>query len=217
MGFFEHILEPVGAFVINVISTFGYWGIVVCMAIESACIPLPSEIIMPFSGYLVSTGRFDLWLAGLAGAFGCLVGSIVAYAVGYWGGRPFVERYGKWVLISSRELEWADRWFAKYGGAAVFFSRLLPIIRTFISLPAGIARMPFIRFCVYSFVGSFPWCLGLAYVGFVMGENWTALREHFHKFDIVIAVVLIAGFAVWVYIHFKHIRRNKGKEAGTSD
>ena len=217
MGFFEYILEPIGAFVINVISALGYWGIVVCMAIESACIPLPSEIIMPFSGYLVSTGRFDLWLAGLAGAFGCLVGSIVAYAVGYWGGRPFVERYGKWVLISSRELEWADRWFAKYGGAAVFFSRLLPIIRTFISLPAGIARMPFIRFCVYSFVGSFPWCLGLAYVGFVMGENWTALREHFHKFDIVIAVVLIAGFVVWVYLHFKHRRRNKGSEAGTSD
>jgi membrane protein DedA with SNARE-associated domain len=216
MGFFEHILEPIGAFVVNVISTLGYWGIVVCMAIESACIPLPSEIIMPFSGYLVSTGRFDLWLAGLAGAFGCLVGSIIAYAAGYWGGRPFVERYGKWVLISPRELEWADRWFAKYGGAAVFFSRLLPIIRTFISLPAGVARMPFIRFCIYSFVGSFPWCLGLAYVGFVMGENWTALREYFHKFDIVIAAVLIAGFVVWVYLHFKHLRRNKGVKAGNS-
>jgi membrane protein DedA with SNARE-associated domain len=215
MGFFEHILEPIGAFVVNVISTLGYWGIVLCMAVESACVPLPSEIIMPFSGSLVSTGRFNLWLTGLAGAFGCLVGSIVAYAVGYWGGRPLVERYGKWVLISKRELEWADRWFAKYGGAAVFFSRLLPIIRTFISLPAGIARMPFIRFCIYSFVGSFPWCLGLAYVGFVMGENWTAIREYFHKFDIVIAAALIAGIVVWVYLHFKHIRGNNRGEAGT--
>jgi membrane protein DedA with SNARE-associated domain len=213
MGFFEHILEPVGAFVINTISTLGYWGVVICMAIESACIPLPSEIIMPFSGYLVSTGQFNLWLTGLAGAVGCLVGSVVAYAVGYWGGRPFVERYGKWVLISPRELEWADRWFERYGGAAVFFSRLLPIIRTFISLPAGIARMPFIKFCVYSFVGSFPWCLGLTYVGFVMGENWTSLRKYFHKFDIVIAAVLIAGFAVWVYLHFKHLRRNTRDEA----
>jgi membrane protein DedA with SNARE-associated domain len=215
MGFFEHILEPIGAFVVNVISALGYWGIVLCMAVESACIPLPSEIIMPFSGSLVSAGRFDLWLTGLAGAVGCLIGSIAAYAVGYWGGRPLVERYGKWVLISRRELEWADRWFAKYGGAAVFFSRLLPIIRTFISLPAGIARMPFIRFCVYSFVGSFPWCLGLAYVGFLMGENWTAIRGYFHKFDVVIAAALIAGIVAWVYLHFKHIRRNNRGEAGT--
>jgi len=124
VNLFEAIIEPIGAWIINVISTLGYAGVALCMAIESACIPLPSDIIMPFAGSLVATGRFNLWLVSLAGAFGCLVGSIVAYAVGYWGGRPFVERWGKWVLVSHRELAWADRVFSKYGSATVFVTRL---------------------------------------------------------------------------------------------
>jgi len=213
MNLFDAVIEPVGAWVMNVISTLGYAGVVVCMAIESACIPLPSEIIMPFSGSLVATGRFDLWLVSLAGAFGCLVGSVVAYAVGYYGGRPFIERWGKWILLSERELAWADRLFNKYGSPTVFIARLLPVIRTFISLPAGIARMPFGRFCLYTFVGSFPWCLALAYVGLAMGERWPELRYYFHKFDVVIGVVILAGVVAWVYLHFSYVRKRKKAKA----
>ncbi|UCH78501.1 MAG: DedA family protein [Candidatus Coatesbacteria bacterium] len=219
MNLFDTIIEPIGAWVMNVISTLGYAGVVVCMAIESACIPLPSEIIMPFSGSLVATGRFDLWLASLAGAFGCLVGSIVAYVAGYYGGRPFIEKYGKWILLSERELAWADWLFTKYGSATVFVTRLLPVIRTFISLPAGIARMHFGKFCIYTFVGSFPWCLALAYVGLKMGENWREIRHYFHKFDVVIGVVLLLGVVAWIYLHVSHVRKNRRKkaEAASSD
>ena len=218
MNLFDAIIEPVGAWVMNVISTLGYAGVVVCMAIESACIPLPSEIIMPFAGSLVATGRFDLWLVSLAGAFGCLVGSVVAYAVGYYGGRPFIQRWGKWILLSERELAWADRLFNKYGSPTVFIARLLPVIRTFISLPAGIARMPFGRFCLYSFVGSFPWCLALAYVGLKMGERWHEIRGYFHKFDLVIGIVILIGIVAWLYLHFSHVRRRKARaEAAGGD
>jgi membrane protein DedA with SNARE-associated domain len=214
MNIFDAIIEPVGAWVMNVISTLGYAGVVVCMAIESACIPLPSEIIMPFSGSLVATGRFDLWLVSLAGAFGCLVGSVAAYAAGYYGGRPFIERWGKWILLSERELAWADGLFAKYGSITVFVARLLPVIRTFISLPAGIARMHFGKFCLYSLVGSFPWCLFLAYVGLKMGERWPELRHYFHKFDIVIGVIILVAIAAWLYLHVSHIRKTRNANAG---
>src|SRR3970282_2521905 len=135
------LLSLVSQFILSVISAAGYLGIVFLMAIESACIPLPSEIIMPFSGYLVGQGRFTLWGVALAGAIGCNVGSIVAYYVGAWGGRPFLERYGRYLLITVRDLEWADRWFARYGEATVFFARLLPVTRPFIALPAGISLM----------------------------------------------------------------------------
>jgi membrane protein DedA with SNARE-associated domain len=209
MNLFEAIIEPVGAWVIHVISALGYAGVVICMAIESACIPLPSEIIMPFSGSLVAAGRFNLWLVSLAGAFGCLVGSVAAYAAGYWGGRPFIERWGKWILLSARELAWADRLFARYGSATVFVTRLLPVVRTFISLPAGIARMPFGRFCLYTFVGSFPWCLALAYVGLKLGERWQEIRVYMHRFDVAIGVLILVGVATWLYLHFSHVRKNR--------
>lgn len=199
----EAILEPIAQWVINLISHTGYWGIILAMAIESACIPLPSEIIMPFSGYLVSTGRFGLWGVSFAGAFGCLVGSIVAYWVGVWGGRPFLSRYGKYILISHRDLGTADRWFSKYGDWAIFFSRLLPVIRTFISLPAGIARMNFIKFMIYTFLGSLPWCLALAYIGKILGENWAEIRTYFHKADLFIAILVLIAVAFFIYRHLK--------------
>src|SRR5207302_1316298 len=147
------IIEILSAFIIATISTLGYAGIVLLMAIESACIPLPSEIIMPFSGYLVYTGRFNIWLVSVAGAFGCVVGSLVAYWVGMYGGRPFIEKYGRYVLISHHDLNLADRWFARYGEVIVFASRLLPVVRTFIAFPAGVARMNLTRFTVYTFLG----------------------------------------------------------------
>ena len=177
----ETVITLLSRFVINTISSLGYAGILVTMAIESACIPLPSEIIMPFSGYLVTTGQFTMLGVTLAGALGNVIGSIAAYYDGVWGGRPFVERYGPYVLLSRRDLDIADRWFARYGEAAVFVSRLLPVVRTFISLPAGIARMNFPRF------------------GVAMGERWDQLREYFHEFDIVIglALALAVGYFLW--------------------
>lgn len=198
------ILEALSRFVIYVINMGGYPGIVLLMGIESACIPLPSEIIMPFSGYLVYTGRFNLWWVATAGAIGCNVGSIVAYWVGYYGGRPLVERYGRYVLISRHDLELADRWFARYGQATVFFSRLLPVIRTFIALPAGVVRMDFWKFNVYTFLGSFPWCLGLAWAGLKLGEHWDGLRGYFHKFDVVIGAFLALGVAWFLWSHLKN-------------
>lgn len=205
------VLEALSRFIIHVISAMGYPGIVLLMAIESACIPLPSEIIMPFAGYLVYTGRFNLWWAGVAGALGCNVGSIAAYWVGYHGGRPLVERYGRYVLISRHDLETADRWFARYGQAAVFFSRLLPVIRTFIALPAGVMRMEFWKFNLYTFLGSLPWCLGLAYAGLKLGEHWSSLREYFHKFDFVIGALLLLGLAWFLWTH---LRQRVGENAG---
>jgi membrane protein DedA with SNARE-associated domain len=202
-------IELLATWIISAISSMGYFGIVFLMGIESACIPLPSEVIMPFSGYLVTTGRFNLWLVGLAGAVGCVWGSIVAYFAGQWGGRPLIERYGKYVLISPHDLERADRLFQRYGEVIVFVSRLLPIVRTFISFPAGVARMHFGRFVLYTFVGSFPWCLALAWIGQIMGENWTHLRDYWHKFDFIIGVLVIAAVAVYIWHHIKpFVRRN---------
>jgi membrane protein DedA with SNARE-associated domain len=203
LGLVEKILAPIAAWIIAVISTLGYGGIVLTMAIESACIPLPSEIIMPFSGYLVSAGRFNLWLVGIAGAIGCVVGSVAAYWVGIKGGRPFLEKYGKYVLISHHDLDNADRFFRKYGDWSIFISRLLPVIRTFISLPAGIAKMRFGRFVLLTFLGSLPWCLALAYVGKVMGENWEEIKIYFRKADIAIGILIVIAVVLFLYRHLK--------------
>ncbi len=199
----EAILKPVGAWIVSQISALGYAGVVAMMTIESACIPLPSEIIMPFSGYLVYTGRFNLHLASLAGALGCAIGSVIAYYLGMYGGRPFVERYGRYVLIRKGDIDRADRLFDKYGEPIVFVSRLLPVIRTFISFPAGVSRMRFGRFLVYSFVGSVPWCYFLAYIGMVLGRNWNSIRTYFHGADIAIGILLGIAILIWVYHHLK--------------
>ena len=200
------ILTIISIFIIDTISSTGYLGIVILMAIESACIPLPSEVIMPFSGYLVTMKRFSLIGTGLAGAFGCVVGSVAAYYVGMYGGRPLIERYGKYILISHKDLDIADRWFLRYGDAVIFFSRLLPVIRTFISFPAGVARMNMVKFVTYTFVGSFPWCLGLAYIGMTLGKNWETIKVYFHRFDYLIGAVILLGIGIFLW---KHLKRNR--------
>lgn len=197
----EHVIQLVAGWVKDQICALGYPGVIAMMAIESACIPLPSEIIMPFSGFLVYEGVFNLHLASLSGALGCAVGSAVAYYAGAYGGRPFLEKYGRYVLIRKSDMDRADRWFERYGEPIVFISRLLPVVRTFISFPAGVSRMHFGRFLVYSFVGSVPWCYFLTYVGKVLGENWQSIRSYFHGADIVIIAVLGLGFAIWLYHH----------------
>ncbi|MEZ0171169.1 DedA family protein [Microvirga sp. TS319] len=198
----EHVVTALASWIVSVISAAGYLGVVALMAIESACIPLPSEIIMPFAGSLVAAGRFNLIGVATAGAIGCNVGSTVAYLIGAWGGRNAVERWGRYVLIRPGEIQRAERFFARFGSMAVFVGRLLPIIRTFIALPAGIGRMPMLKFQVYTFLGSWPWCLALAYVGARLGERWNsdpALRSLFHKFDLVVGIALLVpvGWFVW--------------------
>jgi membrane protein DedA with SNARE-associated domain len=215
------IIEILSTFIIAVISTLGYAGVVLLMAIESACIPLPSEVIMPFSGYLVYTGRFNLWLVAIAGAVGCVLGSLVAYWVGLRGGRPLIEKYGRYVLISHHDLDIADRWFAKYGEIIVFASRLLPVIRTFIAFPAGVARMNLKRFVIYTFAGSLPWCFALAYVGQKLGEQWDkneSLKSLFHRFDFVIGLLAVIVIAWWIWRHVKNSRLHKSsaQERNTS-
>lgn len=198
------ILGTIGGWIVGVISAMGYGGVVFLMAIESANIPLPSEIIMPFSGFLVSRGELNLWLVGLAGAVGCVVGSAFSYWLGFWGGRPLVTKYGKYILISHHDLDLADRWFRKRGEITIFVGRLLPVVRTFISFPAGISRMNFARFLLYSFLGSLPWCLALALIGQKMGENWENLRSYFHKFDYIILVLILAGLVWWIWRHLSN-------------
>lgn len=203
----ENLLALVAGAAVATISSLGYLGIVLLMAIESACIPLPSEIIMPFSGYLVSTGRFDLLLVATAGAIGCNLGSTIAYAVGYYGGRPLVEKWGRYILMSRRDLDTVDRFFARFGSITVFVCRLLPVVRTFIALPAGVARMPQAKFQLYTFAGSWPWCFALAYVGEQLGTRWNndpELRAIFHRFDIVIVGALALLAVIYVARHWRH-------------
>ncbi len=200
----ETILGALANFIINVIKSTGYFGVAGLMAIESANIPLPSEIIMPFSGYLASQGVLTVWWAGVAGAVGCVIGSVLSYWLGFWGGRPLVEKYGKYILVSKHDIQKADKWFEKYGEWAIFISRLLPVVRTFISFPAGISKMHFKRFIAYTFFGSLPWCLGLAYIGQVMGDNWDSLRVYFRRFDVLIAALILFGIVWYIRRHLKN-------------
>jgi membrane protein DedA with SNARE-associated domain len=176
----------------------GYGGIAALMAIESACIPLPSEVIMPFAGSLVPSGRFSLFGCGLAGAIGCVLGSIPAYYLGAYGGRPLILKYGKYILLSPEHLDQADRFFARRGEVTVFVARLLPVVRTFIAFPAGVGRMPMGKFILYTFAGSFPWCLGLAWVGMKLGEHIDELKPWFHRFDAVLVAVGVVAVAWFV-------------------
>lgn len=205
----EAIISVLAEFIIWGINLMGYSGVALMMAIESACIPLPSEIIMPFSGYLVSTGKFTLWGVSLAGAIGCVLGSAVAYWIGYYGGRPAAEKYGKYILVTHHDLDIADNFFKKYGNAAVFIARLLPVIRTFISLPAGIAKMNFSKFIVYTFLGSLPFCYLLAYIGKKLGDNWDTLGVYFHKFDAVIGILILIGIIWFVKRHLNIRNRDE--------
>jgi membrane protein DedA with SNARE-associated domain len=199
----EKLIALIATWIMGVISTMGYGGIVLLMAIESACIPLPSEIIMPFAGFLIHEGEMELWLVALAGAAGCVLGSIPAYYVGMYGGRPLAEKYGKYILLSKQDLDLADRLFAKHGEIIIFIARMLPAVRTFIAFPAGVVRMNMSKFIIYTFVGSFIWCWLLAFAGMKLGQNWESLKVYFHEFHYVIAVAGLL-FVVWyVRRHFK--------------
>lgn len=202
----ETILSHLAQFVVNIISLFGYFGVFLAMAIESACIPLPSEIILPFTGYMVYLGRFSLWQATITATLGNLFGALVAYYIGLWGGRPFIKRFGRYIFIHDRELSNAENLFERRGEVTVFISRLLPVVRTFISLPAGIARMNVIKMAIYTLAGALPWCLVLIIIGKKLGENWNTLKPLFHRFDLAIGILIIILLGCWI---FKRSRRGK--------
>ena len=192
------------------ISELGYLGVLVLMAIESAGIPLPSEIIMPFAGYLVSIGQFSLLGVATVGAVGCNLGSTLAYVLAAKGGRRAIERWGTYALMRPGELERTERFFLRYGTVTVFAGRLLPVVRTFIAFPAGLARMPMLKFQVYTFLGSWPWCFALAYIGLKLGERWQSdptFRRLFHQFDVIIVAALVAGIAWFVWTRWPSTRR----------
>lgn len=197
--------------ILDWISDFGYAGIIFLMALESACMPVPSEIVMPFAGYLVwRDGEMSLLGVTLAGSLGCTIGSIAAYVVGFYAGRPLIIRYGKYILIREKHLVMAEKWFEKWGDKATFIARLLPVIRTVISLPAGIAKMNFKKFVFYSFVGSVPWTAMLAYVGYWLGPEWESITGVFRGLDVIVVVAVIALIAWYVYrIRHENSRENK--------
>jgi membrane protein DedA with SNARE-associated domain len=194
-----NIIETLSDFIISVIEQLGYAGVFVGMTLESAGLPIPSEVIMPFAGYVVWEGGLTLIGVTLAGTLGCLAGSLIAYYIGLWGGRPLLERYGKYVLISKRELDLADRWFGKYGDRAVFVSRLLPVVRTYISFPAGIVNMDVKKFSLYTVLGSLPWCFGLAYIGVLLGPHWEDIKGLFVYLDVLVIVGIIALVVYLIY------------------
>jgi len=207
-----HAFASLADWIVALISGMGYLGVVILMAIESACIPVPSEVIMPFAGYLVSTGEFSLLGAATMGAVGCNIGSTVAYFVAAKGGRKVIERWGAYVLIRLVELDRTERFFARYGAIAVFIGRLLPVVRTFIAFPAGLARMPMVKFQIYTFLGSWPWCFALTYMGFVLGQRWHSdptFRRLFHQFDAVIAGTLLVGLAWFLWSRWRESRRSE--------
>jgi membrane protein DedA with SNARE-associated domain len=202
----EKILAVVAHFIIAIISASGYLGVTLLMAIESACIPLPSEIIMPFAGYLVHAGQLTLIGVAVAGAIGCNLGSLVAYWIGAWGGRPFIARYGRFVLLNQHDVARAENFFSRYGAITVLIGRLLPIVRTFIALPAGIARMSQVRFHIYTFIGSLPWCYVLAYVGVRLGKAWDTdprFKAGFYRFHLAIELLIVAAVVWFVWTHWK--------------
>jgi membrane protein DedA with SNARE-associated domain len=215
------LLTPVIIWMTALMVAMGPLGVTLLMGIESACIPLPSEVIMPFAGFLAHKGQMtflglgatspwaQIFTAALFGAIGCNLGSIPAFELGAWGGRKAVERYGKYILLNLEHLDQAHRFFERFGVWAILMGRMLPVVRTFIALPAGIAKMDRTRFHIYTFIGSLPWCLGLAWLGFFLGERWVTLGVYFHKFDLVIGLTLLAGAVWFVWSHIAAARRRQ--------
>jgi membrane protein DedA with SNARE-associated domain len=203
------IIDFLAKIVIATINFTGYSGVFLLMTLESCGIPMPSEVIMPFSGFLVASGSMNIWLVSLIGALGNLAGSLLAYWIGYKGGRPLIEKYGRYILISKHDLDLADKWFNKYGNLTVFFGRLLPVVRTYISFPAGIAKMDLKKFSFYTFTGALPWCFLFTWLGVKMGNNWELIRQKLHNFDLSILLILIIGISWYIYRHIKNVRKTK--------
>jgi membrane protein DedA with SNARE-associated domain len=186
------------------VAAWGYLAVILMMAIESFNIPLPSEAIMPTAGFLVQQQKMNLHLAALAGAVGCVVGSVPSYFLGLYGGRPFLTKYGRYFLLKEKDMELADKWVDKYGDLVFLFCRMLPVVRTFISFPAGVLKAHFGMFVAYTFIGSLIWCYALTYVGIVFGDHMEVFLNFWHKFDLAIVAICVLGFGYYLYRHLKH-------------
>ncbi len=206
------ILDVLVNFVINTIHTLSYPGVFLLMFAESCGIPIPSEAIMPFSGFLVSDGVFNFWAVVILGTLGNLGGSLLAYWIGAKGGRPLIEKYGKYILISGHDLDIADRWFAKRGEFMVFIGRLLPVIRTYISFPAGISKMDLKKFSYYTTLGALPWCILFTWLGVKLGDHWEKVRETLHNFDLLIAGLVVLAVVLYVYRHLKQRKKHQAAQ-----
>lgn len=204
----DSILMPIISWIQDVVTSMGAWGVALLMAIESCNIPLPSEAILPFAGYLVTKGVFSIHTAAFFGAIGCVIGSIPSYYLGYFGGRKFIEKYGKYFLISKHDLEIADKWVEKYGDWSFFICRMLPVVRTFISLPAGILRAKKRTFFIFTFIGSLVWSYLLVWVGIKLGQNTEALKHIWHKFDAVIILACLILGGIYIWHHVKHLKES---------
>ena len=203
----ESILSTLTHWITGYITATGLFGVGLLMTLESAGIPIPSEVIMPFGGFLVAQGQFSLLAVAVYGALGNLIGSLIAYYIGLYGGRPLVEKYGKYILLSKHDLDKTDSFFQKRGNLTVFVGRILPIVRTYISFPAGIAKMKIAPFIIYTFVGAFIWSYALAMVGVRLGENWEAIKIVGRKFDILIAILIIAAIVWYIRRHIKNSKK----------
>src|ERR1700742_77420 len=199
--------EKLIALFVGLIASGGYFSVIILMAIQSACIPIPSEVIMPLAGYALAHSQLDLIILATVASLASNLGSIPAYWVGARGGRPMVERYGSYLLLSRRDLDLVDRFFDRFDSIAVLIGRMLPIVRTFIAFPAGVAKMGQVKFHIYTFIGSWPWCYALAYVGMKLGDQWQtnpAFKETFHRFHLAVELVLVVGFVWFVASHWKN-------------
>lgn len=201
------ILEKILTWAVALVAKFGYGGIFLTMALESAAIPIPSEVVLPFAGFLASSGQLNFWLVVLTATVANLAGAAAIYLVGIYGGRPLLEKYGHYVLISEREISKVENWLVKYQEKAAFFSRLLPGVRTFSSLLFGAARLNFKKFVAYTLAGSVLWNLALTYVGLLAGDRWNTLRPYFQKFELGIAAAILILIAVFLYRHLKRAKK----------
>lgn len=204
MALLSTVMVWLAQFATNTISTLGYGGIVTLMALESMVFPLPSELVMPFAGFLASQGRFSFALVIVASAVGSFLGSLLSYAIGRYGGTPFFHRYGKWFLLDEEDLLWTQQWFAKRGELTVFISRFIPVVRHVISIPAGISKMNPWKFSSYTVLGATPWNAVLAYLGYVLGKNWESVRQSTEWISVVVTILLVGACAWFVW---KHVRR----------
>lgn len=196
-------LEFITTFVLDFISHWGLIGVFVLMTLSSMCVPIPSEVVILFSGYLAFLGKMDLIAVIGVSAVGNLVGSVVAYYIGLVGGRPLFLKYGRYVFVRERELDWAERWFEKYGHETVFFGRMVPMVRAFVSVPAGVAEMNIFKFNIYTLLGILPWSIGLAYAGFYLGAKWQNITKYFSLVTIIVGIVLMAAVGYFIYIHVR--------------
>jgi membrane protein DedA with SNARE-associated domain len=203
MSFLEQILGQIGIFAVNVISSLGYFGVFVLMVLESMVFPMPSELVMPFAGFIAYQGKFNFWLVIFFSSLGSIVGSLLSYYAGKYLGNPFVIRYGKYFFLNVDDLKKTEHWFSKKGESTIFVARLIPVVRHLISIPAGIAKMNLTKFCVYTLIGAAIWNSILAYLGYILGKNWMLVRQYSEPFSVAAAFIILLGTVYFIYKHFK--------------